>query len=84
MLASVLLRLARVYGDDDLEERAVSALRLVVAGWSTARRASFGYALVAYRPATSVAARARSPSSATSASSEVARAVLAAASNRTR
>ena len=29
MLASVLLRLARIYGDDELERRAVSVFRLV-------------------------------------------------------
>ena len=31
MLAYVLLRLARIYGDDELERRAVSVLRLVAA-----------------------------------------------------
>ena len=39
MLAHVLLRLARIYGDDELERRAVSVLRLV--GPSLARSPSF-------------------------------------------
>jgi uncharacterized protein YyaL (SSP411 family) len=39
MLAHVLQRLARIYGDDELEHRAVSVLRLV--GPSLARSPSF-------------------------------------------
>jgi uncharacterized protein len=46
MLAHVLLRLARIYGDDEVERRAVSVLRLLVDG---VRRSpvSFGWALCA-------------------------------------
>jgi uncharacterized protein YyaL (SSP411 family) len=40
MLAYVLLRLARIYGDDELERRAVGVLRLLVEGF---RRAPFAY-----------------------------------------
>jgi uncharacterized protein YyaL (SSP411 family) len=36
MLAYVLLRLARIYGDDELERRAVSVLRLLVNGFRRA------------------------------------------------
>jgi hypothetical protein len=46
MLAYVLLRLARVYGDDELEQRAASVLRLVRDPMSRAPSA-FGWALVA-------------------------------------
>ena len=46
MLAHVLLRLARIYGDDELERRAVSVLRLVREALERAP-ASFGWALVA-------------------------------------
>src|SRR5919109_768571 len=46
MLAYVLLRLARIYGDDDLERRAVGVLRLVRNGLSRAPSA-FGHALCA-------------------------------------
>jgi uncharacterized protein len=46
MLAYVLLRLARVYGDDELERRAVSVLRLVHNAMARAPSA-FGWALVA-------------------------------------
>jgi uncharacterized protein YyaL (SSP411 family) len=46
MLAYVLLRLARIYGDDDLERRAVGVFRLI---HETVRRApsAFGHALCA-------------------------------------
>jgi uncharacterized protein len=46
MLAYVLLRLARIYGDDELERRAVSVLRLLVNGFRGAPGA-FGWALSA-------------------------------------
>ena len=46
MLAYVLLRLGRIYGDDDLERRAVSVLRLVRQGLTRAPSA-FGHALCA-------------------------------------
>jgi uncharacterized protein len=46
MLAHVLLRLARIYGDDELERRAVGVLRLVREALERAP-ASFGWALVA-------------------------------------
>jgi uncharacterized protein YyaL (SSP411 family) len=46
MLAHVLLRLARIYGDDALEERALSVLRLVGRALDRAPT-SFGWALVA-------------------------------------
>jgi uncharacterized protein len=46
MLAHVLLRLARIYGDDELERHAVSVLRLVRQALERAP-ASFGWALVA-------------------------------------
>ncbi|MEO5576863.1 MAG: thioredoxin domain-containing protein [Gaiellaceae bacterium] len=46
MLAHVLLRLARIYGDDELERRAVSVLRLVRPALERAP-SSFGWALVA-------------------------------------
>jgi uncharacterized protein YyaL (SSP411 family) len=46
MLAHVLLRLARIYGDDELERRAVSVLRLVRPTLERAPSA-FGWALVA-------------------------------------
>ena len=46
MLAHVLLRLARIYGDDELERRAVSVLRLVRQALERAP-ASFGWSLVA-------------------------------------
>jgi uncharacterized protein YyaL (SSP411 family) len=44
MLAHVLLRLARIYGDDELERRAVSVFRLVRPALERAP-ASFGWAL---------------------------------------
>ena len=46
MLAHVLLRLSRLYGDDELERRAVSVLRLVLPALERAAPA-FGWALVA-------------------------------------
>jgi hypothetical protein len=46
MLAHVLLRLARLYGDDDLERRAVGVLRLVRPALERAP-SSFGWALCA-------------------------------------
>ena len=46
MLAHVLLRLARIYGDDELEHKAVSVLRLVRPALEQAPSA-FGWALVA-------------------------------------
>jgi uncharacterized protein YyaL (SSP411 family) len=46
MLAHVLLRLARIYGDDELERRAVGALRLVRDSLARAPQA-FGWALCA-------------------------------------
>jgi uncharacterized protein len=47
MLAYVLLRLARIYGDDELEEQAVGVFRLVQRGFAQAPTA-FGWALVAF------------------------------------
>ncbi len=47
MLAHVLLRLARLYGDPELERRAVSVLRLV-AGPVTRVPSAFGWALCAF------------------------------------
>ena len=46
MLAHVLLRIARIYGDDDLERRAVSVLRLLRPALERASSA-FGWGLVA-------------------------------------
>jgi len=46
MLAYVLLRLARIYGDDDLERRAVGVFRLVH-GAATRVPSAFGHALTA-------------------------------------
>jgi uncharacterized protein len=46
MLAYVLLRLARIYGDDELERRAVGVLRLLHGGLTRAPTA-FGWALCA-------------------------------------
>jgi uncharacterized protein YyaL (SSP411 family) len=46
MLAYVLLRLARIYGDDELERRAVGVFRLLVDGFRRAP-SSFGWALCA-------------------------------------
>jgi uncharacterized protein len=46
MLAHVLLRVARIYGDDELERRAVSVLRLLRPALERAA-SSFGWALVA-------------------------------------
>ncbi len=46
MLAHVLLRLGRIYGDDELERRAVTVLRLLVNGFRRAPGA-FGWALCA-------------------------------------
>jgi uncharacterized protein YyaL (SSP411 family) len=46
MLAHVLLRLARIYGDDELERRAVGVLRLVHTAMSRMPSA-FGWALCA-------------------------------------
>ena len=46
MLAYVLLRLARIYGDDELERRAVDVFRLLVNGLHRAPSA-FGWALCA-------------------------------------
>ncbi len=48
MLAHVLLRLARIYGDDELERRAVSVFRLVRPALERAPSA-FGWALCALR-----------------------------------
>ena len=47
MLANVLLRLGRLYGDDELERQAVSVLRLV-AGPVTRVPSAFGWALCAF------------------------------------
>jgi uncharacterized protein YyaL (SSP411 family) len=46
MLAHVLLRIARIYGDDELERHAVGVLRLLVNGFRRAPSA-FGWALCA-------------------------------------
>jgi hypothetical protein len=46
MLASVLLRLARIYGDDELERRALGVFRLVH-GTITRAPSAFGHALTA-------------------------------------
>ena len=46
MLAYVLLRLARIYGDDELERRGVAVLRLLVNGFRRSPSA-FGWALCA-------------------------------------
>jgi uncharacterized protein YyaL (SSP411 family) len=46
MLAHVLLRIARIYGDDELERHAVDVLRLLVNGFRRAPSA-FGWALCA-------------------------------------
>jgi uncharacterized protein YyaL (SSP411 family) len=46
MLAYVLLRLARIYGDDELERRAVSVFRLLASSMARVPSA-FGWALVA-------------------------------------
>ena len=46
MLAHVLIRLSRIYGDDELERRAVSVLRLVRPALERAPTA-FGWALCA-------------------------------------
>jgi uncharacterized protein YyaL (SSP411 family) len=46
MLAHVLLRLARIYGDDELERRAVSVFRLLHSSLAQAPSA-FGWALCA-------------------------------------
>ena len=46
MLAYVLLRLARIYGDDELEQRAVGVFRLVH-GALTRVPSAFGHALTA-------------------------------------
>ena len=46
MLAHVLLRLARIYGDDELEKRAVGVFRLVH-GAATRVPSAFGHALTA-------------------------------------
>jgi uncharacterized protein YyaL (SSP411 family) len=46
MLAYVLLRLARIYGDDELEERALSPFRLIPSALMHVP-SSFGWALVA-------------------------------------
>ena len=47
MLAYVLLRLSRIYGDDELEERAASLFRLIPHALMRVP-SSFGWALVAY------------------------------------
>jgi hypothetical protein len=73
MLAFVLLRLARIYGDDELERRAVGVLRLLHRGLTRAPSA-FGWALCAldlYLSAPRELAIVGSPGD------EVARAVLA-------
>jgi uncharacterized protein YyaL (SSP411 family) len=46
MLASVLLRLSRIYGDDELDRRAVGVFRLVH-GTVTRAPSAFGHALTA-------------------------------------
>jgi uncharacterized protein YyaL (SSP411 family) len=46
MLAHVLLRLSRIYGDDELEQRAVAVLRLLHGGL-TRMPSAFGWALCA-------------------------------------
>ena len=58
MLAFVLLRLARIYGDDELERHAVSVLRLV-RDLVPRAPAAFGWALCAPRPPLLPAARDR-------------------------
>ena len=58
MLAFVLLRLARIWGDDELERRAVGVLRLVRDVIARAPQ-GFGWALVRARPPPLAAARAR-------------------------
>jgi uncharacterized protein YyaL (SSP411 family) len=45
MLAYVLLRLARIYGDDELEEKALSVFKLIMGGLQNAG-SSFGWGLV--------------------------------------
>ena len=42
MLAYVLLRLSRIYGDDELEEKAVSVFKLILGGLQNAGRRSAG------------------------------------------
>jgi hypothetical protein len=46
MLAYVLFRLARIYGDDELETKGVSVLKLILGGMQNAPN-SFGWGLVA-------------------------------------
>ena len=46
MIAYVLLRLSRIYGDDDLEAKAVSVLKLELGGLQNGP-SSFGWGLVA-------------------------------------
>ena len=58
MLAHVLLRLARIYGDDELERRGVSVLRLAAAG-ARARAVGVRLGALRARPAPEPAARAR-------------------------
>ena len=72
MLAHVLLRLSRIYGDDELERRAVSVLRLVRPALERAPSA-FGWSLVALDLHLSVP---RELAIAGPADSEVARAAL--------
>jgi hypothetical protein len=45
MMAYVLLRLSRIYGDDELEEKAVSVFKLMLGGMQNAP-SSFGWGLV--------------------------------------
>ena len=45
MLAYVLLRLSRIYGDDELEEKALSVYKLILGGLQNGP-SSFGWALV--------------------------------------
>ena len=58
MLAYVLLRLARIWGDDELERRGVSVLRLVRDSLTRAPSA-FGWLLVALDQHLAPAPRAR-------------------------
>ena len=61
MLAFVLLRLARLWGDDELERRAVSVFRLVAPALAGLRARSHGRSAAS---TSTSARRASSPSSA--------------------
>ena len=73
MLAYVLLRLARIYGDDELERRAVSVFRLLARRWPATRPSSPGRSV---RSTCTSRCRARLQSSAVP-TDEVAKAALA-------